>query len=889
MLIKRRKQIYDFLILGFFILLTAAAVTQLDTIQIDNSIDVFIPKDNAVRMLNSDIEDDFGNMDVFILGVKVKYGSILEPETLSAIAAITAELEENRLIDRVISLSNTDYITSSEEGMVVVPLLDNSDDLHGSLPEIQMRLAEWSDLYGGSIISSSEKFSAIIIQPVEDETGASAEEVYRSINNIIDKYADNNLTFPTAGLPVLKQEMRSSIQSDLIYLIPIAAFLVFIILFFTFRKIEGVLYPLASLGIACIVTVAFMGIAGITFTLASILVPVLLLVVGSAYGIHLLAHFYDGMSLESGFIPSEKVAAILKKEFRKVWKPILSAGLTTAAGYIALVSSPLTPFRTFALMSGFGVGIALLATFLLIPSLIRIRYRNGVEGAEFRKTSRGNTFSETPRFFIGMKKIVRKRKTAALFGTIGLIVLTVVLLSDINVGTNMAEFFTPDSKTAKDIRIFNEELNGTGNIDIVFTSPEKGGVLLPSFLSDIEKFEAYITDEHEAAASVRSLVPYIKRMNGIMNFSSIPYQEYTEDTEDFDFFSSEGFFDDVLPLETDSLSEEGALFLDDDKLKFTGGGLDYENLAQILRTALFASGSRPDIEAVISNVLRKQNYQGADFYEIPLDPAKYGLLNEDDLQNLISQYLVLYSGNLDMFINDSLEPDKLLVSVQVNNEKSKIVGPLLDDIYSYWNYHLPADWEYAVGGNTTQIHELAGLITKSQFLSLFGALAVVWLIVTIMFRSPIAGLLGMVPVVFAILGIFLSMALFGFNLDIVTSLLAALAVGIGVDYAIHLISAYRHRAMDGTAEVLESIYRTTGRAIFFNALSVALGFLGLLASRFIPIRQMGILFAVAMTFAGGSSLIILPMIIEKIKPKFLNKPYPPDSTEAKINNLEASA
>jgi hypothetical protein len=150
-----------------------------------------------------------------------------------------------------------------------------------------------------------------------------------------------------------------------------------------------------------------------------------------------------------------------------------------------------------------------------------------------------------------------------------------------------------------------------------------------------------------------------------------------------------------------------------------------------------------------------------------------------------------------------------------------------------------------------------------------GALLIVWLIVALMFRSPVAGLFGMIPVAFAVLGIFLFMGLFGFNLDIVTSLLASLAIGIGVDYAIHFMNAYKRSIREKAANSLNAVYRTTGNAIFFNALSVAVGFIGLLISRFIPIRQLGILFSVSMLLSCGASLIVLPLCIELIKPRFL--------------------
>lgn len=179
------------------------------------------------------------------------------------------------------------------------------------------------------------------------------------------------------------------------------------------------------------------------------------------------------------------------------------------------------------------------------------------------------------------------------------------------------------------------------------------------------------------------------------------------------------------------------------------------------------------------------------------------------------------------------------------------------------------DWTYVIGGGATLHYVLSNLVTQSQYISLIAALLVVWLIVTVMFKSPLAGLIGLVPVFFALEGIFLFMILFQFNLDIITSLLASLAIGIGADYSIHIMNAYKRNIDNGDAYCLNSVYRTTGKAVIINAVSVAVGFLSLTISQFVPIRQMGILFAVSMIFACLASLIVLPILLHKLKPKFL--------------------
>ncbi len=111
------------------------------------------------------------------------------------------------------------------------------------------------------------------------------------------------------------------------------------------------------------------------------------------------------------------------------------------------------------------------------------------------------------------------------------------------------------------------------------------------------------------------------------------------------------------------------------------------------------------------------------------------------------------------------------------------------------------------------------------------------------------------------------MAIFHIKLDIITSLLAALCIGVGVDYAIHLIAAFQRNDQD-----VASVMQTTGKAILANAASVALGFSGLLFSRFVPIVNMGLLFSIAMLSAALSALLILGAIKIHYSPCITRRP-----------------
>lgn len=847
----------DIITLTVLLLITIGALLQLPKITVDGSTDIFIPNNHEITIINDLIEEEFGSIDSVLMGVQVKFGTVLEAEILALINTLTTELEKLKDVDNVISLTNMDYIMSTAEGMEVLPLLD---DLSPEGIEVtEERLTDWQEMYFGNIISDDLKLTVIFIQPLRENDQEANQRIYEKVKVLARQYQSANIVFPITGMPVIMEEISRSILSDLGYLIPLVTILILVILFISFRRWEAVVYPLISLAIACIWTIGVMALFDMTFTMASMLVPILLLAVGSAYGIHLLNHFYGEISFYEGFISTEKVYEILKMTIVDIRGSIILAGATTAGGFISYLSSPLGPFKSFGLLSALGIIFSQITMFLVIPTLLRLQYRSGINADKFRKSDTSIKRNRTSVIFSLFNNIATQHKVFILFISISLVILTVSLFPHVKVGINSINFFKKDSTIVQDVNIFNDNLSGTGTISVFIQAPEKGDILRPEFLITIKEFETYIQVRNPVIGGISSLVPSIERINKILNFNRKPYQ-INEETEAFDFFANDSFhpLDDESPIET---SGEVPLKKQHNPIEIN----------QQLKQALIDAGPDAGIDEIINSFLALNNFQGEAFNEIPLVPEKYGLTTHDDLQDLLSQYLIIYSGSLDMIINDSLEPDRTLITIQVTKEDTMDLKSLMEDISAFWDYYTIDGWNYAIGGATTRNYALSTLVTRSQVLSLLGALFIVFFIVSMMFRSLLAGLISTIPVLFGITGIFLFMIVFNFRLDIVTSLLASMAIGIGVDYAIHFMNAYKRCLRQKKENVLNAVYRSTGKAIFVNAFSVSSGFLGLIISQFIPIQQLGLLFSIAMLFSSTASLIVLPMVLEHFKPSFLDR------------------
>lgn len=154
-------------------------------------------------------------------------------------------------------------------------------------------------------------------------------------------------------------------------------------------------------------------------------------------------------------------------------------------------------------------------------------------------------------------------------------------------------------------------------------------------------------------------------------------------------------------------------------------------------------------------------------------------------------------------------------------------------------------------------------LISSQFNSLILAIIMVILIVGAILKSGFKGIYAAIPVVATIVVLFGFMGITGVPLDIATVLVASIALGIGIDYSIHVITGFNHYLKEyGDAEqAIESVILSSGKAVIINVISVSAGFLVLLFSQIVPLQNFGLLVAISMFGSGFGALTLLPVIL----------------------------
>ncbi len=250
----------------------------------------------------------------------------------------------------------------------------------------------------------------------------------------------------------------------------------------------------------------------------------------------------------------------------------------------------------------------------------------------------------------------------------------------------------------------------------------------------------------------------------------------------------------------------------------------------------------------------------------------------------VAQYMLLYNTSSDPTdFEEEIDYDYRTANVRVlmNNGAYSKTKPVIEALENYIATEFNNNQITAtLSGRVTVNYHWIKNIGPSHFYSLAIALVLVLLVSALLFRSAAAGVLAIIPVASAILFIYTAMSLLGITLGIGTSMFASVAIGLGVDFAIHTLDRIRNQmtlwshtqstisASEFDQQILD-IFPTTGRALLFNFLTIACGFGVLISSQVVPLNNFGTIVALAVTTSFIASVTLLPAIVKLVKPKFI--------------------
>ena len=720
-------------------------LTKIDVVTDDKSM---LPEGDPVVAAFDEVDETFGGAEFAM--VILDMGEVFDVEALREIDRLTLSLERVKGGNSVWSITNVEEIKGVEGGIEVVELIEEIPDSEAELQKLKNRVLSDDD-YAGQIVSKNGKIALVLIQllPNVDE-----ESLIHDIKEVIQKLGLDEKAY-LAGEPVFGEEIDKMVGRDMAKLLPIAILVMIAILFFSFRNIRGVVLPLLIVVVTVIWTLGLMGYVGVPLSVIGNIMPIILISMGIADGIHVLTRYREELSSESDKWKS------LTRTVVAVGLACLLTSITTMVGFGSLYTSSLRMIKDFGLFTAIGVGIAFIITvtlflaflFLLRPHRRELDFDTQATQSKDkkRKVLLKGILEKWANFIVGRAKTVLA--VASL-----LVLLACVGILFISTETNFIKMFNPNSPIRLAYNTMKENFGGVEFIQVAV----KGNIQDPKVLQTMEDFQNEI-EKIEILVKPTSIVNLLRKTNKALHEGESEYE--------------------ILP-ETE---EEVAQYL----LLLSMGG-------------------------------------------------------SDQLDNMLS-----------------FDYDQALIQAKVSSFSTSERDNMIEKVEKAIGKHFSGDVEVVLTGSPVLDTRMLKLMVKGQLQSLALAILFVFVLMIIISRSLTYGTFCTIPVSLTVILNFGIMGWFKIPLDVASAIIASVAIGIGIDYAIHFFNRYKEELAIGKSaeEAIKITISNTGQAIFYNAAAVGLGFFVLIFASMPPLARFGWLIALTMFFSSTASLTVLPALL----------------------------
>ncbi|GEM_PF-324127 len=257
------------------------------------------------------------------------------------------------------------------------------------------------------------------------------------------------------------------------------------------------------------------------------------------------------------------------------------------------------------------------------------------------------------------------------------------------------------------------------------------------------------------------------------------------------------------------------------------------------------------------------------------DKMEYFVIPDD--RSVIEDYIQIYSGNdkdsdgrideWEQFVDRDFREVNVVVRTGTwkgnlfRTSMSKKGEKRIADYMGSHPYGKKLTWRMV--GETINFRVLSELVVSGQFQSIFLTIIIVGLIVFLLFQSFKAGILAIIPISASIVIVYGFMGFFDIALDIPKSMLAAIAIGIGVDDTIHVLKTLRANLKHSATmkDAIIAMHAEAGLSVIYTSVALIFGFSVLMFSNFEPVFYLGWLMASTMVVTTIGALLLLPAVI----------------------------
>lgn len=757
------KKIIDFvlkhskLVLISIALLTVLLGTQAMKIQINSNYSDLIPPDLELEQIKKEVlgdQDTEFNQDFYFM---LSGDNLFNTETFNKIDDVLTRLQKYDALQD--SVSGESMATATKKGtrIAIIPMTKHVRGekwTQEDIEEYKTNLLN-DDVMKGLLVN--EEGTKILYYFASKPV---TTDIAREWLDIVDELEPYCEYVAYGGAGPLEISTNNYLFADLQNLLLIGFLVILVIFFLSFHSFRAVLIPLALSLIGLIWTLGTMVLLNYELTLINIVIPCMVLILGSSYSVHLLNEYFITFKKDPD-------GEHLKEAYAKIGKTILMACVTTVIGFLSLLICELETFREMGIAVSLGILFCAILSITLIPAWLDLiitprkiqikQYKSGVF-----------TFLEDK-----VPAVVVKYNKYFILLFLAVVATFFFTHDKVETDTNFMEYFPQEDKIIKDFKDLAITFGSTTPYYIILDAPEgeKNYFKQSENLTKVYEFEKALMRDNKDIIHITSSSQYVSFLNRIYSGETgIP--------------SSNGLINAMSKylLLMENLVEDSSLI----------EGLQNQDATRIKLQVNFFDSER---------------------------------MNQPSIQ--CAQRL-----------NDAIDKNLHLIDENITI----------------------TSWSEASAGLN-----LSNLIKKDQLKSTLLSFVLVFLFVTIFFKSLSEGLFTMIPVITGVIFNYIFMYIANIPFDLVTSILSSIAIGVGVDDAIHFMLRYNRQGLINPTKSCENkiveTLKETIRPITLTSVSIISGMLVMLFASYSPIRYFGTLLAVALMVTTVSTLLLMPSFI----------------------------
>ena len=858
------------------VVFTLALGALMPLIKVDTDPENMLSEDEPVRVFHNQTKKDFTLSDIVVVGVvnKKDLNGVFNPLSLARIYELAEFAKTLRWPDEenpdeqvgvievdLLAPSTVDHIGQGGPGVVTFEWLMKKP------PTTQAKALEIKDkamsnpLLKGTLISENGKAICLYLPLTSKDL---SHKIYTELNKEIAKYSGDE-EYHITGLPVAEDTFGVEMFIQMAISAPLAMVVIFLLMLAFFRKLVLVISPMIVAMVSVISTMGLLIGFGYPVHIMSSMIPIFLMPIAVVDSVHILSEFFDLYTKEKGRKNTTQEA------MGNLFMPMLYTSLTSAAGFASLALTPIPPVQVFGIFVAIGIMIAWVCTITFVPAYIMMIKESSLENFGASKTQ-GKKETILSKLLTRVGRLTYTQAKPILIVILIATAVAIYGITQIEINDNPVKWFSKSHPIRRADIELNKHFSGTYMAYLVL-EPVDDGSIQTQYISDLRKRLSDKTVElKDEFPGVTNIIPEVEKtlleqasevktkeelLDKLISYANEKLDTAAE--KDIDtWYELAGFFE----MEKENLK----LFKNPDVLRYIS------KLQEHLESCGLV-GKSSSVADVVKKVHQELIDGREENYKIPDSSAAVAqcLLqfqsshNPEDLWHMVTIDYMHANIWMQLPSGDNKDMEKVVKAVDKFFQSTPPPVPL----------------KYSWAGLTYINTVWQNKMVWGMLQSFLGSFIIVFIMMSILFRSPLWGIVCMVPLLITVAVIYGIIGLVGKDYDMPVAVLSALSLGMAVDFAIHFLERARTSyAETGSWEKSSGeMFGEPARAITRNVLVIAIGFLPLLAAPLIPYKTVGIFLCAIMALSGAVTLLALPAILKLAeKPLFKRIRVPKSAT-----------